>query len=196
MKRLILINMLFILLSGTLLFLAPLEKSLGSTMRYVYLHVSLIWTGSLAIVIGGLLGLAGSLLNRNEITKRAQSLGWFALGLYSAGILVSGLAAWYSWGRIQWSEPIYAVSGRIILVMIMVQILVKLFPHYRWSGLIYLIPVAYLIKTTANIRMVMHPVDPIGNSDSVQIKLTFYALTLLFTIWAGLMIWLSGRKPE
>lgn len=195
MKYKILITILFTLLVGIVLLFAPLEKSLGSTMRYVYLHVSLIWTGSLAIVIGGLLGLSGSLLNRNEITKWAQSLGWFTLGLYSAGILVSGLAAWYSWGRIQWSEPIYAVSGRIILVIIMVQILVKLFPNYRWSGILYLIPLAYLIKATTNIRMVMHPVDPIGNSDSVQIKLIFYALTLLFTIWAGLMIWLSGRKP-
>ncbi|MBC8400688.1 MAG: hypothetical protein H8E14_04295 [Candidatus Marinimicrobia bacterium] len=51
MKRLILINVLFILLCGLLLFLAPPEKSLGSIMRYVYLHVSLIWTGSLAIGI-------------------------------------------------------------------------------------------------------------------------------------------------
>ena len=194
MKYKILITILFTLLVGIVLLFAPLEKSLGSTMRYVYLHVSLIWTGSLAIVIGGLLGLSGSLLNRNEITKQAQSVGWFALGLYSAGILISGLAAWHSWGRIQWSEPIYAVSGKIILVIIMVQILVKLFPNYRWSGILYLIPLAYLIKATTNIRMVMHPVNPIGNSDSVQIKLIFYALTLLFTIWAGLMIWLSGRK--
>ena len=75
--------------------------------------------------------------------------------------------------------------------MIMVQILIKLFPHYRWSGILYLIPLAYLIKATTNIRMVMHPVDPIGNSGSMQIKLTFYVLTLLLTIWAGLMIWLS-----
>ncbi|MBC8400763.1 MAG: hypothetical protein H8E14_04685 [Candidatus Marinimicrobia bacterium] len=195
MKYKFLITILFALLVGILLFLAPLEKSLGSTMRYVYLHVSLIWTGSLAIVTGGLLGLSGSLLNRNEITKRSQSLGWIALGLYSAGILVSGLAAWYSWGRIQWSEPIYAVSGRIMLVVIMIQVLAILLPQYRWSGLLYLIPVAYLIKATANIRMVMHPVDPIGNSGSIQIKLTFYVLTLLFAIWAGLMIWLSGRKP-
>ncbi len=194
MKYKIFITIGFIILVGIVLIIAPLEKSLGSIMRYVYLHVSLIWTGFLAISIAGLFGLAGSLLNRNDITMLAQSIGWFALGLYLTGVFFSGLAAWYSWGRIQWSEPIYAVSGRIMLVVLMIQVLSYLFAHSRWTGLIHFIPVVYLIKTTTNIRMVMHPVDPIGNSGSTQIKLTFYILTLLLVLWIGLMLWLAYRK--
>ena len=55
-----------------LLWLAPAEKTMGTGMRSVYLHVGLIWTGIAGFGVGGLLGLLVLFRNDTRLDVRGD----------------------------------------------------------------------------------------------------------------------------
>ena len=169
-----------------------MEKTLGTTMLYIYLHVSLVWAGTSAIVTMAIFGLISAIQPKLHINL-IRNLGWLAMIFYSIGLLISGLAAWLAWGRVFWSEPIYAASAKILVFILLIQILSLVLNKSRWLGLIYLTPAVYMVKMMFTLPKVMHPDNPIGSSMSWSIRLTFYALTVIFCLF---IIWLSTRFQQ
>lgn len=177
---------LFILI--LLIILSPNENTLGSTIKYVYLHVSLIWCGSLGLILVSLLLLAHPVMkNKFYSTGDLELLSIFSISAYSFGILLSLISAKITWGSIYWQEPYMDMSIKLIVISVLSLVTIYLFPKVKFIYYLLGIPGIYYIFTMINIQGILHPDDPIGSSPSLSIKLSF---ALFFLLFLSFFIWL------
>ncbi len=182
-------------LMGLLLLLlwqfSPPERTLGTGIRPVYVHVGLIWTGMIGLVSAGLLG--GWLLVTGDVCWRrwARATGWVACGFFLAGLLVSMWASQVNWGGVFLAEPRYLTNFAVLLAALVVQILAELpFFSSRVLGGLYLMVAGALLLSLRVTPLVLHPVNPVRTSNSIGIQLTFLGFFLLFLVAA---VWMVAR---
>ncbi len=171
-----------------LLWLAPAEKTLGTGMRSVYLHVGLIWTGIAGFGVGGLLGLLVLFRNDTRLDGWAQSLGWVACGFFATGFLSSMLASKINWGGVFLAEPRNLSALMILCVALIVQIWGSWPVWPRLKGLFRVALVGIGIWSNLTTPLVLHPQNPIRTSTSTAIQLTFLGIFLLFSLAAALVV--------
>ena len=171
-----------------LLWLAPAERTLGSGMRSVYLHVGLIWTGIAGVTVGGLLGLLVLLRDDAQLDGWAQTVGWVACGFFAAGFLSSMLASSINWGGVFLAEPRNLSALMVLCVALIVQIWGSWPVWLRLKGLFRVALVAIFTWSNLTTPLVLHPQDPIGASTSRAIQYAFLGIFLLFSLAAGLLV--------
>jgi len=177
-----------IILAALLLWLAPAERTLGSGIKVVYLHVAFIWTGMTGLALLGLLGL-GILLSANRTLQAwTHTLGWVALGFFIAGIGMSMVAAQVNWGGIFWSEPRYTAMFQVVALTLIVQIITAWPIWIRLKGLLDLLLAAYLTWSVFNTPLVLHPRNPVQTSTSLAIQASFVGLFLLSSFVAAWLV--------
>ncbi len=182
-------------LMGLLLLLlwqfSPPERTLGTGIRPVYVHVGLIWTGMIGLVSAGLLG--GWLLVTGDLCWRrwARATGWVACGFFLAGLLVSMWASQVNWGGVFLAEPRYLTNFAVLLAALVVQVLAELpFFSSRVLGGLHLMVAGALLLSLRVTPLVLHPVNPVRTSNSIGIQLTFLGFFLLFLVAA---VWMVAR---
>ncbi|MFQ5470886.1 MAG: hypothetical protein ACE5EH_11355 [Gammaproteobacteria bacterium] len=148
-------------------------------MRYVYLHVALLWAGSLGLITVAVLGIITCFKPLVKIGALVH-FGWLALIALAGSTFFSGIAAIKAWGGISWSEPVNQAALTIILVTLLVQLVVSALRHWRFTPLLYALPVITMLVTLYDLPKVMHPENPITLSDTFAIPLTFITLTTIF----------------
>lgn len=172
--------------------LAPEDVTLGSALRWVYLHVAFTWAGTSIINLAGLLGIV--LLVR-PISRLAA---WFyaselvGVGLYTLGFALSLVSSATSWGGVLWQEPrvlssilVIALGGSAVFV---IHNLVK----PRLIGLVavgYSILISYQLSST---RVVFHPENAVDATESTAITSTFYGLAILAIAVGALLVRVVG----
>lgn len=171
-----------------LLWLAPDEKTLGTGMRSVYLHVGLIWTGIAGFTASGLLGLLVLWRDDARLDGWAQMVGWVACGFFAAGFLSSMLASSINWGGIFLAEPRNASALMVLSVALIVQIWGSWPVWTRSKGLFRVVLVAVFVWSDLTTPLVLHPNDPIRTSTSVAIQYAFLGIFLLFSLTAALLV--------
>jgi hypothetical protein len=171
-----------------LLWLAPAEKTLGTGMRSVYLHVGLIWTGIAGFTVAGLLGLLVLWRDDARLDDWAQTVGWVAAGFFAAGFLSSMLASSINWGGVFLSEPRNASALMVFSVALIVQIWGSWPVWTRSKGLSRVVPVALFVWSDLTTPLVLHPQDPIRTSTSVAIQYAFLGIFVLFSLVAALLV--------
>ena len=179
-----------VLLAGLLIWFAPDERTLGSGIKVVYLHVALIWAGMTGIVIVGIVGLVSLFKPRAQLLSWSQDLGWITLGFFLAGIGLSMVAAIVNWGGIFWQEPRMVAMLQVVAVALIIQIVNSWLSQLRFMGLLYVGLAGFLIWSVRNTALILHPRNPIGTSSSFAIQATFFGL---FGLTFLLMIWLLVR---
>ncbi len=179
----------FLAVALALLFwLAPAERTLGTGMRSVYLHVGLIWTGIAGFSIGGLLGLLVFLRNDAQLDGWAQTVGWVACGFFAAGFLSSMLASSINWGGVFLAEPRNLSALMVLCVALIVQIWGSWPVSPRLKGLFRVALVAIFIWSNLTTPLVLHPQNPIRTSTSQAIQYAFLGIFLLFSLAAALLV--------
>ncbi len=177
--------------------LSPPERTLGTGIRPVYVHVGLIWTGITGYVAAGLLGI--QLLRTGGRTWRrwARATGWVANGFFLAGLLVSMWASQVNWGGVYLAEPRYLVNFALLLVALSVQILAELpaVPS-RLLGILYVGVMLALLAANQFTPLVLHPANPIRTSNAASIQLTFLAFFALFLLAAARLVFLVARTSS
>ena len=177
---------LFILI--LLIILSPNENTLGSTIKYVYLHVSLIWCVGLGLILVALLLLARPVMkNKIYSFQDLELLSIFSISAYSVGILLSLISARIAWGSIYWQEPYMDMSIKLIVISILSLVTINLFPKMKFIYYLLCVPGIYYIFAIINIQGILHPDNPIGSSPSPSIKLSF---ALFFILFLSFFIWL------
>jgi len=171
-----------------LLWLAPAEKTLGTGIRAVYLHVGLIWTGIAAFSIAGLLGLLVLWRGDARLDGWAQTVGWVACGFFAAGFLSSMLASSINWGGIFLAEPRNRSALLVLCVALIAQIWCSWPVWPRSKGLFRVVLVAVFVWSDLTTPLVLHPQDPIRTSTSVAIQYTFLGIFALFSLAAALLV--------
>jgi hypothetical protein len=194
------------------LLLAPAESRLGNLVKLVYVHGALVWTGLLVFSLAGFLGfvaLAARHLFHVDVKARTWYRGTEAAGLAAlviwliytlSAVLVTGLT-WGQW--IAWNEPRVRATAMILFAAVALAVVARLVNHHDFTAAVNLVMgIAPWIAVSA-VEAIRHPVDPIGGSGSVAIRvfylliqLTVLALALSLVAWLWMDAELSGRQKE
>ena len=174
-------GILFLLLGTALVlvWLGPEERTLGGGIRSVYIHVGLVWTGMAAFGLAAALGLWLAATASDTAARWLPTVSRVGLLVYFAGIAASALASRLNWGAVFWQEPRMATAVNMLAVALIVQVLTSWLPTHRLVGLLHTGFFALLLWANASTRLVLHPDDPIGTSDAIGIRLTFWAVFVL-----------------
>ncbi len=168
---------------------SPPERTLGTGIRPVYVHVGLIWTGMIGLIGAGLVG--GWLLATGQACARrwARATGWVASAFFLAGLLVSMWASQVNWGGVFLAEPRYLTNFAVLLAALVVQLLAEL-PLFssRVLGGLYLMVAGALLLSLRVTPLILHPANPVRASNALPIQLTFAGFFLLFLAAAGWMV--------
>lgn len=181
-----------VLLVGVALLIAfgPEERTLGQGIRSVYLHVGLIWTGLVGFAVTAVLGI-GVLLTEKPVWLRwFVPVSWVALGFYAAGVFMSMAASADNWGAVFLQEPRMAASLNGLAVATILLVLGSWQPWPRVRGAFGASIIFVLLWLNFNAELVLHPQNPITNSEATPIQLTFLLVTILFVLLAGWVVWL------
>ena len=185
-----------LLLMALLVWVAPIEQSLGQGIKIVYVHVGLIWAGMLGFALNGLLGLAVAATDSKKLADWLHVIGLVALVVFVVSVIVSLVAEQVNWGGIFWQEPRNMAVFSVTAVAIIVLVLNSWLPWRRVQGLLAAGLAAYAILTLPSAPMVMHPENPARSSSSMGIQYGFYGvfvLAMLMGVWA-VWYWRPGKE--
>ena len=195
-KGLWLIPVLLVIIIILILWLAPLERSLGSTIKYVYLHVALTWSATVGMGLMAILGIGYVFWRRESLDHWRQTIGWVTLSAWCIAIVISTIAAKIAWGSVSWSEPLIIVALLILLSLLAVQLLEGIIHSPLIRGIVSIFPIGFLIVLTNQAPRVIHPDDPINSSDYWPIKFTFYILFLVCLLLAVWIVWFIEQRRK
>jgi hypothetical protein len=187
---------LILLLAAILVWLAPLEQSLGVGIKVVYVHVALIWTGMTGLMLAGVLGLGVLVSGRRTWRAWTQVVGGVATAFFAAGMAMSLFAAQANWGAVFWAEPRALAMSRVLAIAIIVAVVNRWPVSDRLKGLLHVGLAVVLVWSVFTTSLVLHPQSPIRTSPSLAIQFSFFGLfvlTSLAAVWC--VLYLQGRRP-
>ncbi len=174
------------LTAALLLWISPVEHSLGSGIKSVYVHVALTWTGMTVLILAGILGMVVGFTGHPVLHVWLQALGRVGMLFYALGFTASLLSAKINWGAVFWAEPRVQASLKVVVAFGLVLLLAPVLPE-RHRGWLYGLLAGFMVISVYRAALVMHPKNPIGLSTSVAIQLTFIGLYLLALMLALLL---------
>jgi hypothetical protein len=167
---------------GVLLtWLSPADQRLGDVVKLVYVHGALVRAGTLAFWAAGLVALAALIARREEaLYGWAQAIRETAILVWLVYLISSGIVTYLTWGVVlAWGEPRVQLSLQITFASLLLYVLGWLLRRLPWlaalGDVILALLVACLLATTG---VILHPVNPVGESGSLAIQGFFVAITL------------------
>jgi hypothetical protein len=182
---------LIVVAAVILVLIAPEEKTLGSGIKVIYIHVASIWTGMVGLLFAGVLGIPVLFSANKNLQAWAHTVSWVAVGSFAVGVILSQIAAKINWGAVFWNEPRMIASLLFLTVALLVQIVNSWIPWYRLRGLLSTFLATFLMWSILGPPLVLHPKSPIRESPSLGIQLTFLGMFILFCLalaWVVLYI--------
>lgn len=178
-KRRLKIGILYLAVSVVIFAFIPPEEQLGSWIRLIILHGILSLTGLFSIYAAGILGVIYLVTNKRSAGLWSREIGYNAILLWFAGTALSLVSMRVAWGGMLWNEPYTVAAITMVLLGIGKEYLVRSsgrkLRSFAFANLIF---AAAMLAIRQTVVTVMHPVNPIGSSDSLAIRL----LPLLFFI--------------
>jgi hypothetical protein len=161
------------------LLLSPEDRVLGPRTKLVFLHGALILASLLLYGAAGVAALV-YLFSRNDRAYRAAAGIWTAAVAANAASLPTGLyAAKVIWGGFFWHEPRVLANAVMLLLSLAIAGVALLSANRRGMALLYAGAAGLFLALIRQAGRIMHPVNPIGSSDSWALKLSFLTLLLL-----------------
>lgn len=167
---------IILMILAVVLVLIPDESVMGAGIKYVYVHVALVFTGTLGFAMMGITGVIVLILNKKTLFNLVISLGFVSSAAYAFSILISMISASIMWGSVSFTEPYMVMSIQVLLAAMVVQISYLLMPWLKFKAVMSLIPIIFLLWLTNTTKVVLHPASPIRDSSSSIIKISFAAV--------------------
>lgn len=175
-------------LGGLLIWIAPEEQTLGSGIKSVYVHVALTWTALLGLAAAGIIGITAAVIGKPGWVGLSSTITWVSITFFSAGLVMSFIAAGINWGGLFWEEPRTNSAIQIVVASLIVQGANRLSIPYRLKGALYFLLLLFMFWAILSIPDVLHPGDAARTSPPA-IRLTFYGLFALFSLAAAWLVW-------
>ena len=161
----------------------PEEKSLGASVRIVYLHGAWVLAAELAFFAAGLAGLTALITRRSAFHKWSAALGRTGIFFWITYLPLSLWAMQSNWNGLFLAEPRFRLAAIFAVTGVLLQVGLWLV-NTDWitsaANLIFIVVLRLVFSTAENI---MHPPpSPIFNSGNYVIIgffLALIALTLL-----------------
>lgn len=191
---------LVLLAAGTLLvWLAPAERTLGEGIRWVYVHVGLVWAGALALAIASCGGIAVAVSGRADLEGWVWAAWQAGLAAFTLGVVFSLIAARINWGAIVLAEPRMAASLRFLALAAIIQVLASWGATPRLTGVLAVATFGLLVWQVGGAELVLHPRDPVRTATSRAIQWTFagsFAIATALTFWTTLALLPRAGRAE
>ena len=166
----------------------PEEKSLGASVRIVYLHGAWVLTAELAFIAAGLAGLVALITRRDRLHQWSAALGRTGIVFWMTYLPLSLWAMQSNWNGLFLSEPRFRLAAIFAVTGVLLQVGLWLI-NIQWvtslANLAFIVVLRAVFSTAENI---MHPPpSPIFNSGNYVIIGFFLALNLLAVVAAYLL---------
>jgi hypothetical protein len=179
---------LLLALIAAVTFLGPKERTLGSSVRIVYLHGAWVWTALIFLLGAGIAGAIALVKNHDSLHAWSTSFGRTGVFFWVTYLPISLAAMQANWNGLFLAEPRWRVALVFGLGGAAIQIVLALLRLPALDSLANLVYVAGLFFVLARTDQVMHPSSPIFSSDSASIQAYFIVLTGLVLLAAWQMV--------
>ena len=191
---------ILLLLVAVLLFssLAPLEKTLGTDARLVYVHGAWVWTAMLAFSSAALAGLAGLISQNQRVHDWSLALGRTGLFFWLTFLPMSLYVMQANWNGLYLDEPRFRVPLNLAIVGLLLQTGLSFFPGSKWTSLANAAYGIALFISMRGAQAILHPESPIFTSDAGGIQLFFGVLLVLLvaSAWFMTRLWLNWERKR
>lgn len=184
-----------------LLWVSPGERTLGQIVKLVYLHGALVRTAVMLFAISLPVNGVALFNGRENWLVWGKALSWVAIGIWLAHTLTSMITTYAAWGVfIAWEEPLTRFTFNLAAVGLVVVVVTQLVANPRFSALVYLLLAGVILVLLPGLGIIQHPLDPIGSSPSITIRIFYAAILVIMLAIGGLMVvWLHDKlsiSPE
>ena len=158
----------------------PEEKSLGASVRIVYLHGAWVLAAELAFLAAGLAGLVALITRRSVFHAWSAALGRTGIVFWVTYLPLSLWAMQSNWNGLFLSEPRFRLAAIFAVTGLLLQAGLWLVNTAWITSLANVIFIVVLRVVFASAENIMHPPpSPIFNSGNFVIISFFLALILL-----------------
>jgi hypothetical protein len=158
----------------------PEEKSLGASVRIVYLHGAWVLAAELAFLAAGLAGLIGLIARREAFHNWSAALGRTGIIFWVTYLPLSLWAMQSNWNGLFLAEPRFRLAAIFAVTGVLLQAGLWLINTDWITSLANLIFIVVLRVAFATAENVMHPPpSPIFNSGNYVIIGFFLGLVFL-----------------
>ncbi len=172
--------------AGLILWLSPDEQTLGTGMKWVYIHLAFIWTAMLGMLIAGILSLIQVFSDRAGWRQWGTAITWATLGVLVFAIITSIAVMQVNWGGISWEEPRTQALLRASAIWLIVTIAGPWIAHRRLRGVLIAVVAAVALIPMRYGPLAIHPQNALGTSPSDAIRLAAVGLFgVVFVASAG-----------
>ena len=176
---------LTLLAIALLALVSPPERSLGASVRIVYLHGAWVWTALAAFAAASLTGILGLVTRRESWQRWSLALGRTGLLFWITYLPLSMWAAQANWNGLFLAEPRWRVAFVFAIGGLLLQVGLALVESPAWASGANLVYGGILFWVLRNTQAVMHPPSPIFDSDAARIQVFFFGLVFLCLAAAG-----------
>jgi hypothetical protein len=171
----------------------PPDKVLGDSVRMVFFHGAVTWTGIVMTVLAGLLGVGHLARGRPGVSPVWRALSLAAL-FWTISLSISFPVMRSTWGGVLWNEPKLLMSAEVVSTLLVAWAVSLLVGRPRATAALAvaaaLVMVALLVFTPG----AFHPDNPIMSSGDLGFIGTFGALVAgLLCVTGGIIIAGRGR---
>jgi hypothetical protein len=183
---------LVLLLLG-LLWLSPSDRTLGQTVKLVYLHGALVRTSIILFAISLPVNLVGLFSKQSPWLTWGKALTWTAAIIWLGHTLFSMITTYAAWGLfIAWYEPRTRFTFMLAGVAIIVIGVAYIVADDRFSALVFALLGGITLGLLPYLGLIQHPLDPIGSSLSNAIRWFYAAIWVTALAMGGLLaLWLQ-----
>lgn len=183
--------LLALAVAAALAFLGPPERSLGTSVRVVYLHGAWVWAALASFVAAGTVGLAGLVTSRKGLHRWSRALGRTGMVFWITYLPISLWAMQANWNGLFLAEPRWRLAVVFAIGGLLLQTGLSLLDDPIWASggnVFFLAALLYSLWGTEN---VMHPGSPIFQSNSIRIQAFYLGLLFLviFSAWQAARWW-------
>ena len=177
--------------------LGPRERTLGTTVRLIYVHGAWVWTALMGFAAAGMTGLAGLMVRRPGWLRWAWAWGLSGTFFWITYLPLSLWAMQAAWNGLFLEEPRWRLGFDFAIIALLLQIALVLFGRPAWAAAAHVGFAASLFWRLSQTEQVMHPPSPIASSVSAAIRFYFGLLLLLcvLALWQ-LTRWFAARLPQ
>lgn len=166
-----------------LAFFGPEERSLGASVRIVYLHGAWVLAAEIALLMAGLAGLIALITRRQTFHKWSAALGRTGIFFWVTYLPLSLWAMQSNWNGLFLAEPRFRLAAIFAVTGVLLQVGLWLM-NTDWltslANILFIVVLRVIFSTAEN---VMHPPpSPIFNSGNIAIIGFFMALIALTLI--------------
>ncbi len=179
-----------------LVWLSPSEETLGSLVKLVYVHAAVVYAAFFSFMVAGILGTAYIITSKERIYDWLRAFQRTAFLFWVIYFLSSIVLTYLAWGGVGWMEPRFQLAIQILVVASIVFLLSLWIDRPKINAFLNAVLFLTIFYLTSTVQRILHPSNPIGQSNSFAMKFYAILVLLLFFLISFVTAWLMLPSQE